>query len=469
MTPAPLRLRVRPVCGIFLACAAWACGGDGTGARDPGFRTAQPALAVGLGGAEVQPILSVGDTLPNGFVWAPVPDGLGGFMEGGELVLFANHELGSGGAPGTDGTARFAFARVSRLVLDPARATVLRGSYVVNGDEGYRSLCSATFAGAGEGLPSGWFLTGEEATGGVKDGMQLAVSRTGQVVEMPWIGRFAHENLVAIPGFPGRVVLAGLDDSRGRSELYLYVAANEGDVLAGRGKLYVFTSADAIHVGELQVIQGIDGRFVEIPGAASLSSAQLQAAADALGAFRFARIEDGDYDRGTAAGEQPALYFVDTGAADVPGVGPPWDPYGSIYRMQFTAADPTRARLTLMARSAGPASGWASPDNVASSARSLMVQEDPAHPAWARAPRIWRFTRAADARLVDPRAVAELLNPDCVLGASTCWESSGIVDASAWMGEGTWLFDVQAHARPEPRLGIAREAGQLLRLRVPGS
>jgi len=300
--------------------------------------------------------------------------------------------------------------------------------------------------------------------------MQLAVSRTGQVVELPWIGRFAHENLVAVPGFPGRVVLAGLDDRRGQSELYLYVAAGEADLLAGRGTLYVFTSAEAANVGELGVLQGVDGRFVEIPDATALSSAQLQAAADARGAFRFVRLEDGDYDHATGANDPPALYFVDTGAGDVPGAGAPWDPYGSIYRMQFLASDPTRARMTVMARSAGPASGWASPDNVASSARSLMVQEDPAHPAWARAPRIWRFPRAAgDGRLLDPRAVAELANPGCSAAAGTCWESSGIIDASAWMGEGTWLFDVQAHARPEPRLGLAREAGQLLRLRVPGS
>ena len=47
-----------------------------------------------------------------------------------------------------------------------------------------------------------------------------------------------------------------------------------------------------------------------------------------------------------------------------------------------------------------------------------------------------------------------LQNPDSRYGSNTCWESSGIVDASAWFGAGPWLFDVQAHSRPEPRLGI---------------
>ncbi|MFL5542544.1 MAG: alkaline phosphatase PhoX, partial [Longimicrobiaceae bacterium] len=370
------------VFAAVIFCAA--CNGDGTGSGERGFRTAQAALAVGVGGAEVTPILTVGDTLPDGFVWAPVPDGLGGYLDGGRLVLFSNHELSALGVAGADGVARFRYARVSRLVLDPRSATVLGGSYAADSTAQYRSLCSATFAGAREGLPGGWFLTGEEAA----DGRQLAVSRAGQVVELPWIGRFAHENLVAIPGFPGRVVLAGLDDRRGRSELYLYVAASEADVLAGRGALFVFTATGASNAGELGVMQGVDGRFVEIPGAASLTAAELQAAADARGAFRFVRLEDGDYDRAPGADGLPALYFVDTGAADVPGTAAPWDLFGSIYRMEFSRSDPTVARMTLMARSAGPASGWASPDNVATSARSLMVQEDPAHPAWARAPRI---------------------------------------------------------------------------------
>jgi len=286
-------------------------------------------------------------------------------------------------------------------------------------------------------------------------------------VEMPWIGRFAHENLVAVPGVTGRVALVGLDDTRGASELYLYLAASEADVLAGRGTLHVFTSAAAANVGQLRAGDAVDGRFVAVPDAGSLSSAQLQAAVDALGAFRFVGVEDGDYDHRSGAGA--ALYFVDTGGAAVPSAAAPWDPYGSIYRLQLDAADPTRARLTLLARSAGPAAGWASPDNVAANARSLMVQEDPATPAFARAARVWRFPLASGGALGTPAAVAEVANPECSFGVTVCWESSGIVDASAWLGDGAWLFDVQAHSKPVPSLGLASENGQLLYLRVPGS
>jgi len=465
--PIGLSRRTMHLAAAALALALGACSGDGTGGvrPDPGYRTAQPALAVGLNGATASAILSVGDTLPGGFVFPPVPDGLGGYTEGANVVLFSSHELGVNGVPATAGGTLFGGARVSRLVLDRQSVTVLGGAYAVDAAAGYRNLCSATWADAPVGLPGGWFLAGEEATGAGKDGMQIAVGRAGQVVEMPWIGRFGHENLVAIPGFAGKVVLAGMDDTRGRSELYLYVAANETGVITGQGTLYVFASAQAANVGELSAGEAIDGRFVAIPNAAALSSAQLQAAADAAGALHFVGVEDGDYNR--RPGSSPALYFVDTGSATVPTSGAPWDPYGSIYRMELQAADPTSARLTLLARSAGPASGWASPDNVGTSARSLMVQEDPAHPAWARAPRIYRFPLFSATNLGAPLAVAEVQS-SCIY-PNGCWESSGIVDASSWFGEGMWLFDVQAHTRPEPRLGIAGESGQLLALRVPGS
>jgi hypothetical protein len=459
----------RALAAAALAFTLAACSGDGTGGvqPDPGYRTAQPAMAVGLNGATASAILSVGDTVPGGFVYAPVPDGLGGYAEGDKLVLFNSHELGVNGVPAAAGGTLFGGARVSRLVLDRQSMTVLGGSYAVDAAAGYRNLCSATYADASMGLPSGWFLAGEEQTGAGKDGIQLAVGKAGQVVEMPWIGRFGHENLVPVPGFAGRVVLAGLDDTRGRSELYLYIGRDETDVITGQGLLYVFASAQAANVGQLTAGQAIDGHFVAIPNAAAMSSAQLQAAADAAGALKFAGIEDGDYDR-RAGLTSPALYFVDTGSPAVPATGAQWDPYGSIYRMEFQALDPTRARLTLLARSQGPASGWASPDNVGTSPRSVMVQEDPSHPDWARAARIWRFPLFSATNLGAALPVAELQNADCRYDTG-CWESSGIVDASSWFGEGIWLFDVQAHTRPEPRLGITRESGQLLSLRVPGS
>ncbi len=100
-----------------------------------------------------------------------------------------------------------------------------------------------------------------------------------------------------------------------------------------------------------------------------------------------------------------------------------------------------------------------------------MVQEDPANSTFAgqRAPQVWQFGFNGRGALTGGRAVAELENPTCDDLAGTCWESSGIIDASAWFGAGAWLFDVQAHTLPAPGANLPRESGQLLLLRLPGS
>mgnify|MGYP001812965639 FL=1 len=86
-----------------------------------------------------------------------------------------------------------------------------------------------------------------------------------------------------------------------------------------------------------------------------------------------------------------------------------------------------------------------------------MVQEDTDEAA------VYRIDLATG----DSSVVATVNDPD--------GESSGIVDASAWYGPGTWLLDVQAHGsnvnealQPDGTL-LKRESGQLMLLTIPGS
>jgi secreted PhoX family phosphatase len=287
----------------------------------------------------------------------------------------------------------------------------------------------------------------------------------------------------------GKVVLLGTDDngpaafgSSLRSELYMYVADDAAGVLDGTGKLYVF-KAGLTNSGQLAAGAPITGSFVEVPGAGALSADALQTAVDGLGAFKFVRLEDLDYDRHPGLpGSKPSIYFVDTGNINGRCGADACDLFGSIYRIDLDAGDPTQnARLVLLARSRGVAAGdWASPDNIAVSGQSLMLQEDPAYAEFNRPERIWNFTLREDGNLGAPRAVVELENKKftgnvCVDAASTCWESSGIIDASRWLGDGTWLFDIQAHTLPftyqdgSTTVSLSKEGGQLLYLRLPGS
>ncbi len=220
-----------------------------------------------------------------------------------------------------------------------------------------------------------------------------------------------------------------------------------------------------------------------MPSAANLSAADLQTAVDQLGAFKFVRLEDIDYAKhaGTLGGK-PSVYFVDTGNNFALCGGQACDPYGSIYRLDLDAADPTHgARLVLLARSRGVAAGdWASPDNIAVGRQSLMLQEDPAYAEFNRPERIWNFQIHGDGTLGAPVAVAELETEKftgvvCADAAHACWGSSGIIDASSWLGEGTWVFAVQAHTLPfsyqdgDTRVEVSAEGGQLLYLKLPGS
>jgi hypothetical protein len=463
-------------------------------ATPAGFVTSQPAQARTLQPkAELKPIITVGDPIPGQEsnpdpeqrVWNPIPDGLGAYQDGSSLVLFANHEIASGGVDG-----KFTFARVSRLLLDPATLSVTGGSYPITGKVAgsmFQRLCSATFAGTEAGLGQGWFFTGEESVTGGAQGIQLAVSRDGsETRQLPWLGRFAHENYIAVPGFPGKVVMIGTDDNSPqsfgtslRSELYMYVADNAGQVTSGGGKLYVFTSSARENSGFLKERKPIAGSFVEVTGADALNPDALQTKVDGLGAFKFVRLEDADYRRD---GSSPSVYFVDTGNLNARCGNNACDLYGSIYRIDLDPTDPTQnANLVLLARSRGvKTSDWASPDNIAVSSRSLMLQEDPAYADFNRPERIWNFKLEGDGSLDKPQAVVELETQDftgatCSEAAGTCWESSGIIDASQWLGEGTWLFDIQAHTLPfsykdgENTVNVSKEGGQLLYLKVPKS
>ena len=138
-----------------------------------------------------------------------------------------------------------------------------------------------------------------------------------------------------------------------------------------------------------------------------------------------------------------------------------WIP--AIFRFEFNADDPTVVdSFSLLAQGDDPTAGayvpFVSPDNIDTSKKSLMVQED------ADNAKIWQYRLRQDTW----RVVAQVDDPD--------GESSGIVDASPWFGGGTWLLDVQGHGDNvdevfDPATGVTSklESGQLLLLEIPAS
>ncbi|MDH3427633.1 MAG: PhoX family protein [Gemmatimonadota bacterium] len=467
---------------VISALALAACEPQANEPQDTG-PAAGAYLAGTVPGVRVTPLATVGEPLPGSNErLAPTPDGIGVWSDDdGVMNLLLNHELS--GVRRADGEIDYRFARVSRMRIAPPSARVLSHEFVIDGSEGYEVLCSATWVDDVEGFPRGYFFTGEERD---YSGRQLAIEQSGAVLEMPWMGHYAHENQTVIPGFDSATVLLNFDDSsaqperdgRGVSELYMFVGRDPEAVMSGNGQLYVFApqQGESGNVGDLVVGDSAIGQWKPVPAeiARERDGRVLQSYVDSIGVFEFVRPEDGWYDK--RPGEGPGAMFFDTGRDERVLNGArtgPADPWGSLYYVGFDRTDPAAgAVLTLLARSAGPDHGWASPDNGDMLPDgTIMLQEDPANSPWNRTPGIFRLRMTGPRMVTSGTMIARVTDPDCPSGPDcgeplTDWETSGIVDASEYFGPGSWILSVQSHTKPVPSLGLAAEGGQLLLLQI---
>jgi uncharacterized protein DUF839 len=491
--------------GAIALAAATAAILTGAAAASPNATAVKP-YAVPLGGAyALTPLLSVADRVPEtsnpglDYQMIGIPDGLGAYAAGGGSVLFMNHELVNTvtsepvvGAPLNRG------AFVSKFILDAdgdpvsgerAYDTVYQENTLVgpaaqtnNTTPGLGRFCSGSLAGPPDGLDRWIYFTNEEANGpsGTFDplGGQSVAIFDNELHTLPKLGHFPKENSLVRPGTGNQTVIISSEDgpTTPDSQLYLYVGKKirrpGASVLArnglDNGKLYVFASRDPSKDSETTFTSGtIQGKWVEIPNADTLSEAALEAAADAAGAFGFVRIEDGAYNKTNAR----HFYFDTTGEGPSFGNG-----LGRLYHLAFQSGNPTgKVTLEVVYNAdqviADGGDTALSPDNLDTSTGYLMVQEDgtsnsrPVMAAKGRDGSIWRFAILPNGSIdaASGTRVVELDPPgrDGTPVGPGVWESSGIIDASGLYGPDTWLFDVQAHpptAAPAPN---TVEDGQL--------
>jgi hypothetical protein len=265
------------------------------------------------------------------------------------------------------------------------------------------------------------------------------------------------------------------------SQLYMYVGKKDRSRGASvlrrngldNGELYVLAPADGVTADEIAFKKGVIAVVWKlIPNAENLDEAQLEAASDAVNAFRFARTEDGAFNK-----SNPNEYvFVTTGEA--PGA----DVLGRLWSLNLHPGNPLRPGTLEVVYNADEviAAGGdiaISPDNLDVSESYLMINEDgtsssrPVMAAKGRDGSIWRFDIDEDGVDVSSKVrVAELDPPgrDGVPVGPGVWETSGIIDASDLYGDDTWLFDVQAHSPTAVPPENTVEDGQLLLLTGPG-
>lgn len=518
-------------------------------AGNPGFFTSQPAmLTSSVAGSSILPILSVGDMLPNGYRYEAIPDGIGVTPNGqGAVDIFVNHETSLVPFPFTGNVATctpttclsdFDNAQVSRLTLLQNSAGVLSGELAIDSSANYQRFCSSFIASAEHGFSHPIYFANEEATDFVSPpplqawppdpsnqrqaGLVVALdTKNGKTYEIPGMGRHNHENTVVVPGGWDEIAALSGDDtfSAPASQMYMYTAASDDDLLADNGALWAFRAtgkngnsvdpADPFNgandYGDIASGDVVTGVFIPVPRDVALGDqTALENWSNTNNVFQFIRVEDIAYDKN----DPRIVYFADTGEPRATVVGsttgrlrrgssftPPATagpyPNGRIFKMELNENDPlvVDGLSILIDADAGGyynPNALHNPDNIDTSVNgSLMIQEDPgSHNGFnagfpnATNARVWRYDLETGTMTVVAE-VDQSLVPASLKGA---WESSGIVDVSATFGPGTWLLNVQAHTlfvESEVRTVTAgsasgpmtfkREGGQLLLLKIPGS
>ncbi len=495
-----------------LAALAAAAANSGS----PGFTTAQGAMIDAVApGASYEPIITVGDTLDSGYMFESIPDGISISKNGnGTVDLYVNHETST--VPFPAGFNDFTNAMVSKLRLSQKSGGVLQGRYVIPSDANFQRFCSNFLATEEQGFDRPILFTNEEATDFVyrtgqawpvaagdptaeQAGLVVAYDvRNGKYKPIYGMGRHNHENSVAIPGYGHPVVLSGDDtftSNPAQSQLYSYIAGDADEVWNDKGDLYGLVldnpAINDYYDFGIGVTTPQSGTFKKIAKADAVGDqTRLEAASDALNVFQFVRVEDIAYDK--RPGMQNVVYVVDSGRGATSAGGNPFtSSNGRVWKLVLDPNDPKKvfSLSILIEGDDAPVKAPGEihqPDNIESTANSLLIQEDPGSSQQftptelnATTARIWQYdlvsgtkhvaakvNQSADEGPTDVDATAA--------GKLGAWESSGIIDASSVFGPGAFLVDVQAGTlviEQEVRgsLTYQRDGGQLGLLRIPGA
>ena len=303
---------------------------------------------------------------------------------------------------------------VSHLILNQHSAGVLQGKYVIPSSANFQRFCSNFLAAAGadNGFERSLLFTNEEATDFVnRTGLAWPpgpnAEQAGVVVAYDpqrneykpiyGIGRYNHENTVAVPGYGHPVLLSGDDTfTAPSSQLYMYSAASAAAVWNDDGSLWAFRSDDPLvnDYSDLSGAANVSGHFIPVPREIALGGqTALENWSNANNVFQFIRVEDIAHDRNDAN----VVYFADTGeprALPGPGAtrmtrGPAGtrghSPTDACFKMVLDPTDETRVlSLSILiegdplgAASAGNTAFIHQPDNVETTGGSLLIQEDP--------------------------------------------------------------------------------------------
>ena len=401
-------------------------------------------------------LITFNDILSNGYVFPRLPDGLASIPNRDGLVdIFVNHELS------LDKVNEY--AKISKLTVDK-NGGIISGELIEDGSGKYERFCSATIF-KDNGFKNPVFVTNEEIEEGIVVAYDIV---TKNKTEMPWLGKFSHENTILVPSKNNKTIVLTTEDNESmHSQLYMFISNNPTDFLNGIGQLYVLvgenniTSFQDLHKGITY-----NGYFQPVTwNWMTQNSTDLENEVQKLNALDFMRLEDTDYNKV----DNSIIYITDTGS----------DEFGERYEdgrlYQFEITEPSfnhsnnvnvtnnnyyKVKISILL-DGDDGDDLRNPDNIATSKKSIMIQEDLND--------YNIIDGGVNARVLKYDLTSHNLNPVAIVDQSQDvsntrageWESSGIIEVFDIFGKGYWLLDIQAHT-----LG---EGGQLLLMNIPGS
>lgn len=457
--------------------------------------TKKPIYMISANSAvSINPIVTTGDVIA-GNVIRGIPDGMGAFDNGrGGITLLSNHEVST-----TDKVAlrsksdtRQWGVSITAMNYSPTSKTVTSAGNLFNnikywnyktnsyqdsplGGEptgaaagtfgwGISRFCSATFSPAGTfiyngiGYEGSLFTTGEEIGDSSRG---FAFDMNGNGYQLPRVGMLSMENIVPSrkPGI-NTMALINEDGSATDSQLHMYLGKKQsaGSPVdqAGltNGDLYVLNvptvSDDNVFRTTIAKSTPVDAIFkkiewnTDVPGFAKGAREN---------GFRFARIEDGEWD----PNNPDVFYFITTESNKDPVAtkenpsepGVPRDG-GGLWRLTFKdAQNPLLGAKLELLLNGGEVPYLSKPDNMAISKDGvILIQEDPGNNA--HVARIVAY-RIKDGKL----ATVATFDPKYFTAAGSNFmtldeESSGIIDATSLLRKGNdknsyFFLNAQVH------------------------
>ncbi len=465
---------------LALAAAAALAGGSAAlgQATATGPSTSQtPYLVPTLSGVRTVSILSAGDTV-GGYRFAGTPDGIGLLNNGdGTFTAIVGHEFNTAeGGPRGFGNANGSYLDRLTIAANPANLAVTAGAGQItnpvltgpNTGLNFNRFCSGDLPAAtaffnpatGLGTTARIYMNGEETAGGRAFAHVVTGPNNGTSYNLPAVGNYAWENLLANPASGNTTLVMGNDDGSGTDR--------------GRITVYAGTKqAAGTDVERAGLTNGI-ARFLSVPGvtgedrtggigAAKGVPTAFGLSANVAGGTGFLRPEDGAWD----PSRPNDYYFVTTDRYDQAkdGVGTQVG-RSRLWKASFAdLANPESGGQITMVLDGTEQQQMLDNITIDQHGRIVML-EDVGNQAHNGKMFVYDIASGSlvEVAMHDPARFGDL-NTAATAPFNQDEETSGVIDAEAILGRGWFLFDDQAHyGIGDPSLV---EGGQLLALYVP--